>query len=135
MNCDSDFPNDSTEERGHFVSISESVGHYMTFKILTDKSSKTIHSSNVRPADIPLDKSIHLDPLTIPHVVTSKRELSNKNALNTTENDESFDNSTNAPILDTLDLVGRIFLIPADKDRQRLREKIVRLYMAMKKNV
>ena len=92
----------------------------MIFKILTDKFSKIIHCSNVRPADILLNKNIFLNPLTIPCVVTSKRELSNKDASNTTENDESFDSLTNIPILDTSDLVRRNFLMPTDKDGQRL---------------
>jgi hypothetical protein len=30
-------------KRGHFVSISESVGHAMTFKILMDDTLKVIH--------------------------------------------------------------------------------------------
>jgi hypothetical protein len=47
---DSDFPSDSREKRGHFVGISESVGHAMTFKILTDDTLKVIHRSNVRSA-------------------------------------------------------------------------------------
>ena len=76
MHDDSDFLKDSTEERGYFVDISESIGHYMTFKILTDKSNKIIHRSNIRSADIPLEKNIRLDPLTIPSVVRSKEEIS-----------------------------------------------------------
>jgi hypothetical protein len=40
---DSDFPSDSREKRGHFVGISESVRHAMTFKILTDDTLKVIH--------------------------------------------------------------------------------------------
>jgi hypothetical protein len=47
---DSDFPSDSHEKCGHFVGISESVGHAMTFKILTDDTLKVIHRSNVRSA-------------------------------------------------------------------------------------
>jgi hypothetical protein len=47
---DSDFPSDSHEKCGHFVGISESVGHAMTFKILTDNTLKVIHQSNVRSA-------------------------------------------------------------------------------------
>jgi hypothetical protein len=31
------------EKRGHLVGISESVGHAMTFKILTDNTLKVIH--------------------------------------------------------------------------------------------
>jgi hypothetical protein len=39
----SDFPSDSREKRGHFIGISKSVRHAMTFKILTDDTLKVIH--------------------------------------------------------------------------------------------
>ena len=58
MQDDSNFLIDSTEERGRFVGISESVRHQMAFKILSDASNKGIHRSNARPADIPLQKNI-----------------------------------------------------------------------------
>jgi hypothetical protein len=54
----SDFPSDSCEKRGHFVGISESVGHAMTFKILTDNTLKVIHRSNVRLALNPHTKKL-----------------------------------------------------------------------------
>jgi hypothetical protein len=38
----------TTVKHGQFVSISKSVGHAMTFKILTDDTLKVIHRSNVR---------------------------------------------------------------------------------------
>ena len=120
MNNNSDFPNNSTKEREHFFGISKSIETYIKFKILTNKSSKIIHSLNVRPSDILLDKNICLNPLTIPRIVTFKQDLSKKDASNTTENDESFDSLTNIPILDTSDLVRRNFLMPTDKDGQRL---------------
>jgi hypothetical protein len=60
---DSDFPSDSREKRGHFVSISESVRHAMTFKILMDDTLKVIHRSNVRSALNLHDKNLRLDPL------------------------------------------------------------------------
>ena len=130
MNDDSDFPSDSTEERGRFIGISESVGHYMTFKILTDKSTKIIHRSNVRPADVPLDKNIRLDPLTVPCVVKSKRDTSDDDTASTEPStiadDESLESLTPIPILDTSDLVGRTFLMPADDSGQRLRARIVK---------
>jgi hypothetical protein len=40
---DSDFPSDSREKRRHFVGISKSVRHAMTFKILTGDTLKDIH--------------------------------------------------------------------------------------------
>jgi hypothetical protein len=55
---DSDFPSDSCEKRGHFVGISESVRHAMTFKILTDDTLKVIHQSNVRLALNPHTKNL-----------------------------------------------------------------------------
>jgi hypothetical protein len=54
----SDFPSDSREKSGHFVGISKSVGHAMTFKILTDDTLKVIHQSNVRSALNPHAKNL-----------------------------------------------------------------------------
>ena len=47
---DSPYPSESKEARGHFVRISENVGHTMTYKILTDDTKKIIHRSIVRSA-------------------------------------------------------------------------------------
>jgi hypothetical protein len=55
---DSDLPSDSREKCGHFISISKSVGHTMTFKILTDDTLKVIHRSNVRSALNPHAKNL-----------------------------------------------------------------------------
>jgi hypothetical protein len=60
---DSDFPSDSREKRRHFIGISKSVGHAMTFKILTDNTLKVIYRSNVRSALNPHAKNLQLDPL------------------------------------------------------------------------
>ena len=63
---DSNFPSESTEAYGHFVGISENVGHAMTFKILTSDTNKIIHRSNVRPADNPASVNLKVEPLTVP---------------------------------------------------------------------
>jgi hypothetical protein len=47
---DNPFPSESREGKGHFVGISEHVGHAMTFKILTIDTKKIIHRSGVRTA-------------------------------------------------------------------------------------
>jgi hypothetical protein len=47
---DSDFPSESPELLGRMVGFSETVGHAMTYKILTDTTDKIIHRSNVRTA-------------------------------------------------------------------------------------
>jgi hypothetical protein len=55
---DSDFPSDTCEKCRHFVGISETVGHAMIFKILTDDTLKVIHQSNVRSALHPHTKNL-----------------------------------------------------------------------------
>ena len=77
-----------------------------------------IHYSNIKYANVPLDKNICLDPLSVSHVVTFNRDLSNKDIESTAsdaiETDVSFYSSTNVYILDTPDLVERTYLAPDD---------------------
>jgi len=46
----SHFPSVSNEKPGHFVGISEHLGHALTFLILTNKTQKIIHQLVVRSA-------------------------------------------------------------------------------------
>ena len=52
-----EFPSGSRERRGRFLGIAESVGHHMTFKILTDDTQKVIHRSTIRSALNPQDRN------------------------------------------------------------------------------
>ncbi len=47
---DTPFPMDSCEHCGCWVSVSETIGNFMTFKILTDNTKKIIHCSNIHSA-------------------------------------------------------------------------------------
>jgi hypothetical protein len=47
---DTPFPLDSSEHHGHWVGVSEAIGNFMTFKILTDDTKKFIHCSNIHSA-------------------------------------------------------------------------------------
>ena len=60
---DSDFPSESPELKGHFVGISEHVGHAMTFKILSIDTKKVLHRGNVRSAGNPMSVNIRADEL------------------------------------------------------------------------
>jgi hypothetical protein len=42
------FPFESKELRGRWVGVSENVGHFLTYKILTDDTRWIIHRSNIR---------------------------------------------------------------------------------------
>ena len=75
------FTSDSCEPRGRFVVITEHVGHAMTFKILTNDMTKVIFRSNVRPADVPMEYILCLDPLCgePTQIVKSRNDTENNN--------------------------------------------------------
>ena len=51
---------DTDEQAGHFVGFSETVGHPMTYKVLTEDTHKIIYRSRIRLAT--LDPNFQLDP-------------------------------------------------------------------------
>ena len=116
---DSDFPSDSTELRGRFVGIAEHVGHAMTYKILTDDTSKVIFRSNVRAANVPMEHNLRLDPLCgePTKVVKSKSDNNNDN--------QSENKSENMPIVYPSDLIGRSFLMDINENGEKFRAKII----------
>jgi hypothetical protein len=57
------FPSESKELRGRWVGVSENVGHFMTYKILTDDTHRIIHHSNICSAADPNARNLRLDPL------------------------------------------------------------------------
>jgi hypothetical protein len=57
------FPSESKELRGQWVGVSENVGHFMTYKILTDDTRQIIHRSNIRSAADPNERNLRLDLL------------------------------------------------------------------------
>jgi hypothetical protein len=72
------FPSKSKELHGRWVGVSENVGHFMTYKILTDDTHQIIHRSNTRlPAD-PNARNLCLDPLNdkLPEVIWSLHKAS-----------------------------------------------------------
>jgi hypothetical protein len=100
----SDFPSDSCEKRGHFISINNTVGHAMTFKILTDDTLKVIHRSNVRSALNPHAKNLRLDALEPGNVampiVKSRHDLADDGEI-----------LPPMPVIDPLELIGHTFLM------------------------
>jgi hypothetical protein len=72
------FPSKSKELRGRWVGVSENVGHFMTYKILTDDTRQIIHHSNIRSAADPNARNLRLEPLNDkpPEVIWSLRKAS-----------------------------------------------------------
>jgi hypothetical protein len=114
---DSDFPSDSHEKCGHFVGISESVGHAMTFKILTDNTLKVIHRSNVRSALNLHAKNLRLDPLEPGDIATP---------IIKSHHDSADDGEILPlmPVIDPSELIGHTFLMDKE-DRQQHRAGVL----------
>jgi hypothetical protein len=55
------FPSESKELHGQWVGVRENVGHFMTYKILTDNTHWIIHRSNIRSAADPNSRNLLLD--------------------------------------------------------------------------
>jgi hypothetical protein len=60
---DTPFPSANKECHGRWVGISENVGNFMTFKILTDDTHKVIYHSNLRSARDPTAQNLLIDLL------------------------------------------------------------------------
>jgi hypothetical protein len=70
---DTPFPSASKECRSRWVGISENVGNFMTFKILTNDTHKVIYHSNLHLARDPNARNLGIDLLNTnpPEVICS----------------------------------------------------------------
>lgn len=97
----------------------------MTFKVLNTEANKVISRSNVRPAN---DNNISLraEPLTSPEIVKSlhAHPIPSENTSSTDESNSASAPKRAIPIIDSSNLIGRIFLINKEEG-QRFRIKIV----------
>ena len=56
------FPSESDELKGRWVGVSESVGHAMTYQVLSEDTNKILHRSVIRTADPSWAKNRRIDP-------------------------------------------------------------------------
>jgi hypothetical protein len=113
---DGSFPSETTERKGHFVGISEHVGNALTYKILTDDTSKVIHRSSIRSALQPHDRNMRAD------AIVGEMEPQNQKLVIKSKFDYGENNSNRAmPTIEPADLVGRTFLQAPREDGQRFR--------------
>ena len=131
------YPSDSTEQSGLFVGFSENVGHQLTFKILTDNTSKIIYRSRVHPQDTGANLSLHredIDQETIVETVDEddeeedSRVIDNLDPLDDTPickvvysrgKDEGRPILKPLPTINIEDLQGRTFLCELEEDGTR----------------
>jgi hypothetical protein len=131
------FPSESKELHGRWVGVSENVGHFMTYKILTDNTHWIIHRSNIPSAADPNARNLRLDPLNDkpPEVIWSLRKASPASdhwedfSLHsmepTDENPECPSTGDGMVIVNPQELLGCTFLMDTQEDGQRLCARIV----------
>jgi hypothetical protein len=141
---------------GRWVGVSENVGHFMTYKILTDDTRQIIHRSNIRSAADPNARNLCLDPLNDepPEVIWSLRKASPASdhgedlSLHSMEptDEHPYTESTPDPserpstgdnmvIVDPQELLGCTFLMDTQEDAQRFRACIVECISDHESNV
>ena len=103
----------------------------MTFKTLKDGMQKIFFRTSGRPGDDPLTRNLHIDTITIPSGSNSRQQsFSDNGALSTTpstiSNGSNYQASSSVRTIDTLDVVGRYFLMTTPEDSQCLCVKIAK---------
>jgi hypothetical protein len=141
------FPSESKELRGRWVGVSENVGHFMTYKILTDDTHPIIHCSNIRSAADPNARNLRLDPLNDkpPEVMWSLRKASPASdhgedfSLHSMEpadvSSECPSTGNDTVIVNPQELLGRTFLMDTQEDGQRFCARIVECISDHESNV
>jgi hypothetical protein len=141
------FPSKSKELRGQWVGVSKNVGHFMTYKILTDDTRQIIHHSNIHSAADPNARNLCLDPLNdkSPEVFRSLRkaspasdhgeDFSLHSMEHTDESPERPSTGDDTVIVDPQELLGRTFLMDTQDDGQRFCARIVECISDHESNV
>jgi hypothetical protein len=150
------YPSESKELHGRWVGVSENVGHFMTYKILTDDTCQIIHRSNIHSAADPNARNLHLDPLNdeLPEVIQSLRKASpaldhgedfSLHSMEPTDEhpytestpDPSEHPSTgdNTVIVNPQELLGCTFLMDTQENGQRFCARIVECISDHESNV
>jgi hypothetical protein len=115
---DSSFPSESTEEKGNFVGIAESVGDAMTFKVISKESNRLLYRSNVRSSKISENQNLRLIKDEDKSIIWSKQD-DNNTEPSTTPVMPGFDPSS---------LLGRTFLhIDEENSDKQDRMKIIKM--------
>jgi hypothetical protein len=142
------FPSKSKELRGRWVGVSENVGHFMTYKILTDDTRQIIHRSNIRSAADPNTRNLCLDPLNEepPEVIRSLCKASPASDHGEDFSLHSMEPADESPeqrpstgddtvIVNPQELLGCTFLMDTQEDGQRFRACIVECISDHESNV
>ena len=119
-----EFPSSSNEIACPFIGFSESVGHPMTYKVMTSDTKKVIYCSHIRLA------SEYPNPCAY---AAARMNPSSPSSDNSTS--ETFDDHSTTPVLQSRDcpmaviepndIIGRTYLSTPEEDGARMRLQIV----------
>jgi hypothetical protein len=116
------------------VGVSENMGNFMTFKILTDDTHKVISCSNLHSACDPNERNLSIDPLNTdpPEVIRSLQTTPpaldhGEELLPLSFDDSGHNKQDHLVIVNPYELVGRTFLMDPQDDGQHFRACIVDL--------
>jgi Reverse transcriptase (RNA-dependent DNA polymerase) len=112
------FPSQTSEGKGRFVGIAESVGDALTYKILTDDTQKIIYRSYVRSALTASEKNLRLDPEKGDKSIMEVVKTPNRNVNGEFSGPSMY-------IFEPDELINRTYLTDPDERGQRFRAKIV----------
>jgi len=114
------FPSKSTKCTGRFVGIAEHVGDALTFKILTDDTSRIIYRSAIRSA-------LAEDNKRISPVVGGQGDHPQPLFVKDRFPDSPTDSNRKSPLpgFEPDSLLGRTFLLPTQDNGERHRAKII----------
>ena len=117
----------------------------MTFKIITDDTSKIIYCSNVRPANMSMEYNLCLDPLCgepckivkskLDNTTQTQMKIVGKEVKDNNNPVQNEDKPTAMAIINPSDLVGRSFLLDTNENGEKFRAKVVQAILTHGRNL
>ena len=114
---DTNFPSESPERKGYWVGIAEHCGDALTYLVLTDKTSKIIPRSGLRPAHKKAP-NVRADPDIGEEDSKPIRFIKDRHDISMSDSP--------LPTISADDLIGRTFLLPPNEQGERYRARISR---------
>ena len=132
------FPSQTNERAGRFVGFSETVGHPMTYKVLTEDTNTVIFRSRIKSFSMGANARIHPDPHATqaqPDDVQGEDAIENPDSgVELEEDTEDNLQNTEHPVrsrdrpmasIDPDEIIGRSYLSDPGEDGTRSRLHIV----------
>ena len=122
------FPSETSEARGHFVGLGESVGDVLTYKVLSNYTNKILYRLYVRSAIPDGEPNKRLDP-------TGGEPKPIVEIIKSTRSTKGEPDRVSMITFKPDDLINHTYLTKLDKDGQRFSAKIVQKIVENEKSL